>query len=180
MGRVLGWKGIHLGVRAFARLLERYPDAEYWHDGGGELAEELKRLAVELKLGDKFKLFESNTRQQALENLAQSDVLVFPNLHNESGWVCYEAMAARRPVIYLLGRLPFPNAEKSSFVANAETVEGAIQDMANAMYRMATEPELRLQMGEEARTHTWEYYNVEVRGRYYAQMFEQLAEHQRR
>lgn len=175
MGRLLGWKGIHLGMRAFARLLERYPNAEYWHDGSGALADEIKQLALELKLGEKFRLFENNTRQQALNNLAQSDVLMFPNLHNEPGWVCYEAMAAGRPIVYLRGRLPYPGAEETSFISNAETIEGAINDMSEAMYRLASDNILRLRMGEAAREHVWTYYNSEARGLYLAQLFEQLA-----
>jgi glycosyltransferase involved in cell wall biosynthesis len=175
MGRLVGWKGIQLGICAFARLIAQYPDAEYWHDGGGDQSDDIRRLAKELRVDDRFFLFENNTRRQAFENLAQCDVLLFPNLHNESGWVCAEAMAARRPIVYLLGRLPFPDAEKSSFATTAESLPHATEEMAQAMYRLATDNALRMRMGEAARQHVLEHYNIEVRGSYYAQLFRQLA-----
>jgi glycosyltransferase involved in cell wall biosynthesis len=175
MGRLLGWKGIHLAVRAFAKLLERYPDAEYVHDGGGVLADQITDLAEELGLGHKFRLIEDNTRPQAMDNLAQSDVLLFPNLHNEPGWVCYEAMAAGRPIVYLRGRLPYPGAEETSFISNADTIEDAINDMADAMYQLASDSALRIRMGEAAREHVWKHFNSEARGQYLAQLFEQVA-----
>lgn len=175
MGRLLGWKGIHLAVRAFAKLLERYPDAEYWHDGDGVLADEITDLAAELELGEKFRLIADNTRPQAMDNLAQSDVLLFPNLHNEPGWVCFEAMAAGRPIVYLRGRLPYPGAEETSFISDADSVEDAVNDMAEAMYRLASDSTLRIRMGEAAREHAWKHFNSEARGRYFAQLFEQLA-----
>jgi glycosyltransferase involved in cell wall biosynthesis len=175
MGRLLGWKGIHLAIRAFAKLLERYPDAEYVHDGGGVLADQITDLAEELGLGHKFRLIEDNTRPQAMDNLAQSDVLLFPNLHNEPGWVCYEAMAAGRPIVYLRGRLPYPGAEETSFISNADTIEDAINDMADAMYQLASDSALRIRMGEAAREHVWKHFNSEARGQYLAQLFEQVA-----
>jgi hypothetical protein len=30
MGRLLPWKGFHLGLLAFAKLQESHPDSEYW------------------------------------------------------------------------------------------------------------------------------------------------------
>jgi glycosyltransferase involved in cell wall biosynthesis len=175
MGRILGWKGLRLAVQAFAKLVQRYPNAEYWHDGDGEMGAELVTLAQELGIADKFRLIEGNTRSQALENLANADVVLFPCLHDEPGWVVVEAMAAARPVIYVMGRPATPGAEETGVSSNATTAEQAVEDLANAMFRLANDPALRRQMGEAARAHAWQYFNYEARGVLYSNLIHEVV-----
>lgn len=161
-GRIIGWKGIQFAVRAFARFLKDYPDAEYWHVGDGSLTQEIRALAAELGIGDKFQIIEGKTRQQNFELLAQADVCVFPCLHDEPGLVVLEAMAAGKPLVFLRGRPYTPNAEKIGFTARFDTLENAVADMASAMLMLARDPDLRYQMGQAGREEVRTYMAFET------------------
>ena len=102
MGRLLPWKGIHLGLLAFAKLQESHPDSEYWiiNDGIeiGRLKGLVRKPGVEEKLTFWGKL---PTLQDVYGKLAECDVLVHPALHEAFGNVCLEALASGRSVICL-------------------------------------------------------------------------------
>lgn len=160
LGRLIGWKGIHIGLMAFARFSKQYPDSEYWHVGEGPLENYLETLARSLGVADKFKIMRGRNRLEAFECLGQSDVLLFPGLYDEPGWVVLEAMAAGRPVIFLQGMPSTPGSEQTGIKPRTDTPEHAIEDMAAGMLKLATDPELRLKMGEAGKQHIHQYYNA--------------------
>ncbi|NIP32548.1 glycosyltransferase family 4 protein, partial [Candidatus Saccharibacteria bacterium] len=49
-GRLLFWKGMHLGLRAFARLLEKWPNSQLTIVGSGPDKKRLHSLAEHLKV----------------------------------------------------------------------------------------------------------------------------------
>lgn len=85
---------------------------------------------------------------QALEKLAEVDVLVHPSLHDSGGYVVAEAMAAGRPVICLdLGGPALQVAEETGFKIPATTPEQVVAGMAQAMLWLARDDALRRRMG---------------------------------
>ena len=99
MGRLLHWKGFHLGLKAFSAAA--VPQSEYWIVGDGPERANLSDLVRRLGFHDRVRFWGSQPRAKALEMLAACDVLVHPSLHDSGGWVCLEAMAAGKPVICL-------------------------------------------------------------------------------
>jgi glycosyltransferase involved in cell wall biosynthesis len=100
VGRLLHWKGIHLGLRAFAR--SGLAGAEYWIIGDGPEAGRLQKLAAQLGLGPQQVRFLGQLPQvEVLAQVQGADVLVHPSLHDSGAFVCLEAMAMGRPVICL-------------------------------------------------------------------------------
>lgn len=146
-GRLIGWKGIQFAVRAFAEVVKEFPNAEYHHVGDGVLAEPIRKLAQELGVADRFTIFEGKSRKENLQMMANADVMMFPCLHDEPGWVVLEGMAIGLPTVYIKGLPMTPRAKETGFASDAKTVEGAIQDMAAAMLKLARDPELRQHMG---------------------------------
>ena len=176
LGRMISWKGLHLGLRAFARFASEYPDAEYWHSGDGPERERFMRLAQELGVADRVRVFTKQKRAEALEALAQSDVLLFPCLHDEPGWVVLEALAAGRPVVYLLGMPHTPDADQSGFTPRTDTAERAVEDMAAALLRLATDPDLRARMGEAGRAQVAAHFNWDTRGQEFLALYDEIAQ----
>lgn len=80
MGRLIHWKGFHLGLRAFA--VANIADSEYWIVGDGPKREELKLLAKELGVEDKVHFWGFLPRSETLQKLGESHVLVHPSLHD--------------------------------------------------------------------------------------------------
>jgi glycosyltransferase involved in cell wall biosynthesis len=177
MGRLLHWKGFHLGIRAFAAA--NLPKAEYWLCGEGPEQERLQTLAAELGVGARVKFFGRLPRQQSLEKLGECIALIHPSLHDSGGWVCLEAMAASRPVICLdLGGPGVQVTDETGFKVAAETPEQAVVDLAAAMQRLAANEDLRVQMGKAARYRVEQVFAWERVGRSLAQLYEEIKTHQ--
>jgi glycosyltransferase involved in cell wall biosynthesis len=160
LGRLLHWKGFHLGLMAFTRFVQEFPQSEYWLVGDGPERKNLERLAGELGVADKVRFWGALSRAEALKKLAECDVLVHPSLHDSGGWVCVEAMAAGRPVICLdLGGPALQVTRETGFKIPARTPEQAVAEMAEAMLKLATDETLRRRMSEAARRRVREEYN---------------------
>ena len=165
LGRLLHWKGFHLGLQAFARMVRVFPQSEYWLIGDGPERRNLERLAERLGITEKVRFIGALPREEALRHLAEVDVLVHPSLHDSGGWVCVEAMAAGRPVICLdLGGPALQVTEETGFKIPARTPEQAVEEMAQAMLRLATDGAVRQRMGESARQRVREAFSWERRG----------------
>lgn len=170
MGRLLHWKGFHLGIRAFAQA--SLPDAEYWVCGDGAEWESLHILVEELGIAHQIKFWGRLPREQTLSKLAESHVLVHPSLHDSGGWVCLEAMAAGRPVICLnLGGPAVQVTKETGFKVPADSLEQTIAGLAEAMIRLATDPELRLQMGQAGKNLIQEQHSWQARGKQLVQLY---------
>lgn len=174
MGRLLHWKGFHLGVRAFAAA-ER-TDAEYWILGDGPERATLEAASRELGVGDRVRFFGNLPRAEALECLGQCHVLVHPSLHDSGGWVCLEGMAAGRPILCLdLGGPGVQVTADTGIKVAASTPEQAVSDLAAAMQRLADDAELRQRMGEAGRALVKSEYSWEAKGRQLTALYESLA-----
>ncbi len=80
IGRLLHWKGFHLGLQAFARLAKQSPDSEYWIVNEGPEMERLKQLVQRLGISEKVVFWGRLPRLADVhDKLAQSDVLVHPS-----------------------------------------------------------------------------------------------------
>jgi glycosyltransferase involved in cell wall biosynthesis len=163
MARLLHWKGLHLGLKAFAQA--KLPEnTEYWILGEGPEQEPLQRLAEKLGVTDRVKLLGRLPRDETLERLRQSHVLVHPSLHDSGGWVCIEAMATGRPIICLnLGGSAVRVTENAGFKIPAQAPEQAIEGISEAMTLLACDAALRSQMGKAGQLHVKEFYSWELR-----------------
>lgn len=173
MGNLFAMKGFSLGLRAFARA--RLENAEYWIVGAGPEHASLQTLAHELGVAAKVKLWGSLSRTEALHRLQECHVLVHPSLHDSGGWVCVEAMAARRPVICLdLGGPALQIADGSGVKTAAISPEQAVSDIAEAMKQLASDTSLRTQMGESARQHAWMEFRWRAKGQQMTQFYREV------
>jgi glycosyltransferase involved in cell wall biosynthesis len=149
MARLLHWKGLHLGIRAFAQA--NLPFAEYWILGEGAEKKRLQALVDELGITERVRFWGRLSRDETLTRLGESHVLVHPSLHDSGGWVCLEAMAAGRPVICLdLGGPSVQVTEETGFKVSAHTPEQTLRELAQAMVCLGKNLELRMCMGQAA------------------------------
>ncbi len=140
--------------------MQAFQQSEYWIVGDGPERRSLERLSQKLGVAEKTRFFGALPRSEALERLAECDVLVHPSLHDSGGWVCVEAMAAGRPVICLdLGGPALQVTEETGFKVSARTPEQAVEEMVRAMRRLAEDAELRRRMGEAARCRVQEEFS---------------------
>jgi len=173
MGRLLHWKGYHLAVRAWAKA--NLPNAEYWLLGDGAERERLQALADELGIASQVRFWGNLPREQSLERLGECHILVHPSLHDSGGLTCLEGMAAGRPVICLdLGGPATQVTAETGIKVPALNPEQAVQDLAEAMTRLANDPELRVRLGQTGQKRVKERYDWDVKGEIWEQLYGDL------
>lgn len=171
IGRLLYWKGFHLGLQAFAKAdLPR--DTEYWIVGDGPERRNLEALARELGLEDRVMFWGALPREETLAKLEECQILVHPSLHDSGGLVCLEAMAAGCPVICLrLGGPDVVVTEEAGSKVTAQTPEQAVRDLSDAITRLSQDPDLRTRTGEAAHRRANETFDREVKGKVWQEFY---------
>jgi glycosyltransferase involved in cell wall biosynthesis len=174
IARLLHWKGIYLGLRAFA--LANLPDAEYWILGEGPELARLQELSLDLGIAEHVKFFGLLPRDEVLVKLGQCTALVHPSLHDSGGWVPLEAMASGRPIICLdLGGPSELVTEEIGIKVPAHTPEQAVKNLAKAMIKLAEDVNLCQKMGQAGQQKVKDYYSWEAKGKLLAHIYEDIG-----
>ena len=173
IGRLLHWKGFHLGLRAFAAA--QIPNSEYWFFGDGPERKRLESLAEKLQVAQKVKFWGAVPRKEILSKLEKCHVLVHPSLHDSGGWVCSEMMAAGRPVICLdLGGPSVQITKETGIKVPAHNPEQAVNGLMAAMIQLASDSDLRTQMGQAGQRRVREHFSWKVKGQYFSNLYEKI------
>jgi glycosyltransferase involved in cell wall biosynthesis len=176
IGRLLHWKGIHLGIEAFSHLRRVVPDAEYWIIGDGPERGRLEHLALRLQLDGAVRFLGSVNREEVFDTLDHCEVLVHPSLHDSGGYVIAEAMAAGRPVICLdLGGPGMIVSPESGVKVPALTPDQTVAGLAAAMMSLARDPELRRRLGRGARRRAHEVLRWDRKGEVLDQLYRSVG-----
>ncbi|OLP20481.1 glycosyl transferase family 1 [Leptolyngbya sp. 'hensonii'] len=179
IGRLLHWKGFHLGLRAFAHA--DLPDsAEYWILGEGPEKLPLQKLAQELGIAHQIKFWGKQPRDEVLKHLKNCLALIHPSLHESGGMVCSEAMAAGIPVICLdLGGPAVQVTPETGFKIPAHNPEQAVQGLAQAMTTLAQNPDLRRSLGLSGQQRVRDLFRWSVKGQELANLYETVLKQSR-
>jgi len=177
IGRLLHWKGVHLGIQAFAQFAKACPMSEYWIVNDGPETARLRKLVTTLGIEDKVTFW---GRLPALEDvytkLAECDALVHPALHEAFGNVCLEAMAAGRPVICLdLGGPALQVTPQTGIKVPATTPAQTIRELAEAMTALYQNPEMRLSMGDAARLRVVQNFRWDKKAQEMNEIYQEAA-----
>lgn len=165
MGNLIPIKQFHLTVRAFARLVEKFPAARLTIVGTGPEQDKLLGLVERLGIADKVAFRGWMPRADALRVLASADVFLFPSTE-AAGMVVLEAQANGVPVVALRGTGPGEMISGESGIAVAPgPVDVTVDRLGRALAALAGDPELRRRMGLAARRLIEDQYIWEERHR---------------
>ncbi|GBE94548.1 group 1 glycosyl transferase [Nostoc cycadae WK-1] len=173
VGRLLHWKGFHLGLLAFAKA--NISNSEYWVVGEGSARKHLEKITQELGIDQQVKFWGSLSRNETLSKIRDSHVLVHPSLHDSGGLVCLEAMSVGLPVICLnLGGPALQVTQETGFKIQANTPVQTVNDIAQAMISLVAEPKLRLKMGAAGKKRVRDAFSWEFKGLFVAQCYKEV------
>jgi glycosyltransferase involved in cell wall biosynthesis len=152
IGRLIEWKGVDLLLNATAMAVRRH-DLELHIVGDGAMRTQLESLTAELGLENRV-VFHGFVSQDQCANLLEGfDALVLPSLYECGGAVVLEAMAMGLPVVATKWGGPADYLDESTgILIEPAGRESFINELAEAMIRLAQSPELRAQLGQAART----------------------------
>ncbi|MDJ0592950.1 MAG: glycosyltransferase family 4 protein [Pleurocapsa sp. MO_226.B13] len=171
IGRLIHWKGFHLGLRAFAKA-NLSDAAEYWIIGEGRERKRLQKLSNDLGIAQSVKFLSHLPRTEVLQKMEHCHALVHPSLHESGGFVCLEAMAIGLPVICLnLGGPAVQVTKKTGYKVTAHTPEQAVDDLAKAMISLSQDLNLLYSMGHASQQHAIKNFSWTAKGRQFTQLY---------
>ena len=160
VGRLIYWKGLHLGLAAFARLVKSGINARLTIVGNGQEKERLSALARSLGISDWVDWVSWLPRDELMQVYFQHDALLFPSLHDSSGNVVLEAMSCGLPVICLnLGGPAVLVDESSGFRVSGSDPQQLILGLAQGLTALTTNDALRRAMGQAAQVRAREEFS---------------------
>jgi len=140
-GRLLAWKGFHLGLQAFARLEE--PHLTYVIIGEGPERRPLEQLARRLGVSHRVEFTGRMGPDETLRRVGTSRLLVHPSFHDSGGFVVVEALAQGVPVLSLdIGGPPFLAGPGGRAVA-ARPVNSVVDRLTASLVEMLAEGDER-------------------------------------
>jgi glycosyltransferase involved in cell wall biosynthesis len=142
VGRLVGWKGAHLAIRAVARAIEQGTPIEFTLVGKGPFEPALRKVAAELNILAHIRWVKEMPQQDLFALYGTMHCFLFPSLHDSSGNVVLEAQASALPVVCLDlgGPATLVTARSAIVVATRGRSELAlVQAMADALCKLTDE-----------------------------------------
>ncbi|WP_229872359.1 glycosyltransferase [Promicromonospora soli] len=174
VGRLVRTKGARDVIRAMAALRDLPVVLDVVGDGNDRQA--CADLVRELGLADRVTLHGAVPRAEVDRFYERADVFVFPSYREPGGAVALEAMAHGLPLVVCDRGGPGANVTDACAVRlPAESPDQLARDVAAAVRRLVTDPDLRLRMGAAAREHAAAAHLWDTRVDQMVALYEQVA-----
>ena len=170
VGRFLDWKGMHLGIPAFASAQTHMPNMRLTLIGDGPAARSWRRLARQCDVGGSVTFQPWIRRDELLARYSEYDALLFPSLHDPGGMAVLEALARGLPVICLdLGGPGFVVDDTCgrAIPTGNRPRQDVIDALSIALLDIAADGAYRESLAEGARRRALEFEWAKVVGRLY-------------
>jgi glycosyltransferase involved in cell wall biosynthesis len=160
-GRLVPEKGADIAIRAFAKIVERFPDARLWIAGAGPDRAGLVTLAGELGIDSRVDFLGHLPRPELEARFARAWVQCVPSLWAEPfGLVATEAQARGTVVVAsAVGALP-------ELITDGQTgylvPPGDPEALAGAIERVLADPGAGDRLGDAARVSTMKRFGADA------------------
>jgi glycosyltransferase involved in cell wall biosynthesis len=181
LGRIVAKKGFDILVQALPTLLESDPRVHVLIGGDGDQREVLAKLAASLGVQDHVHLPGRIPWDDVPAFLAMGDVFVLPSVRDAAGnvdglpTVLLEALALGKPVVASqIGGVPLVISDGVNGVL---CPAGDVDALTQTIIRLANDVELRIRLGQAARTSVEEEFNWLRVARRCVLLFETTVQH---
>jgi glycosyltransferase involved in cell wall biosynthesis len=158
VGRLVDWKGVNFLISAFQEVVQNI-DAVLEIVGHGLLQPQLEQQVKQLGLQDRVRFHGQQPQVMVSQFLQESDVFVLPALREAGGNAILEAMATGLPVIAANWAGPAQVVEADcGILVDPDSPEQFTAGLAQAMIKLAENPQLRQQMGQSATQQVYQRY----------------------
>ncbi len=161
VGRMVDMKAPHLTVRAFAHVVERFPDAHLDLVGDGPLRPLAEATAAELGLGERVTFHGPLGHDAVAKLMSQAAIFVQHSVTTPDGFVEGFPTAIAEAMSSELAVVATRHAGIPEHVRDGETgllvEEGDVAGMGAAIARLLADPGLARSMGAAGRRHALEH-----------------------
>jgi glycosyltransferase involved in cell wall biosynthesis len=175
VGNLDVWRGFDLLLKAFSEGVKKYGTMQLLILGDGRDKKRLQQICKEENISDSVYFAGQVNAEEYLDYMRRSAIFVNPSLKEGGVTVLFDALSLGLPVICL----DVPGAseiiDKECGIKIKPThPEQTISDLAEALLKLAGDPELRRKMGEAGRKRVMEYYTWEKKGEFIKQVYEKV------
>lgn len=164
VGRLIAWKGVHLGLRALAQCEDK--TLRYRIIGDGPLRVWLEAEAQRLGIANRVEFCGALPRDQVLQAYAQADGFLYPSLHDSGGNAVIEAMCAGLPILCLdCGGPGWIVSEGCGWKVEASEPDAVVVQLAQVLMEFSREAAERSVRASAARQRALEVYAWVTRGK---------------
>ena len=179
LGRLVAYKSPDLLLEGFAQFARaaRTIDARLEIIGDGPMRADLEAQAGRLGVTDRVTFAGWLTKPDASARLQASDVFVHPSLREPGGTSVLEAMVTGLPCIVADWGGPAEYVQDGTGIrVSVASREAFVGNIADALARLATNPQLRNDMGAKARARAAEYYDWDVLTAQLVKIYQELTD----
>lgn len=179
-GKLSPIKGILMLVDAI-KLVKAKTNAEIFSKlqfiiyGDGPLKERVKNKIVRFGLSNSIILCGHVYRAELIRALKQSDIFCLPTIRENGGGSILEAMAAGLPIITSdYGGPKYSVTEECGIKIKVDDYDQYVNDLAEAIIKLASDESLRLRMGRNARKRVEEEFSLEALEKKVIKIYEEV------
>lgn len=174
VGNLIYIKAFNLVLKAFAKISENYEKIILKIIGDGPQRDTLRKIAYDLGIEKKIKFLGSIPREDALKNMVNSDIFIFPSFEG-GGMVVLEAMACGLPVVCLDSGGPgLMVTNECGIKVKVNTLNKTIAELSMALGRLISDGELRKKMGDCGKKRVIEYYNWHKKSQFIQKIYKRI------
>ena len=180
VARLVEKKGVEYGIKAVAKVIERYPEVQYRIAGDGPLKKSLLDLIRTLKIEKNVHLLGSKDQNDILDLMTNSDILLAPSVTSKNGdqegipVVLMEAIANGLPAISSF-HSGIPELIKDG-ISGFLVPERDVDALKEKLMQLILKPELRFQMARAGRKYVERHYDVAKLNDRLVRLFEGLLD----
>lgn len=150
-GRLIYWKAFDIGIKAFLRIANKYPNTELHILGEGNRKEALEKIAGD-KLGNQV-FFENRVKHDNIYRFYSGfDIFLNTTLRDSGCMTMMEAMSVGVPCIAIASGGPAVLLEDNDLNSiKPISYDNCIEAIADKLEQLISEPELRKRISEKQR-----------------------------
>lgn len=176
-GRLIPSKNISMAISA---IYEASKSIEIQYDiiGDGPEFNNLENLISKYNIHDKVKLVKAIPRETLLQKIKNYDIYLFPSLLEGGSWALMEAMQYGLPIIcFDCSGMSVVTDDKCAIRIPITNPSQSLLNMVNAIIKLSSNPDLRLQMGVNAYKKIQNEFSWETKGEFMEKLFNDLEKH---
>jgi glycosyltransferase involved in cell wall biosynthesis len=190
MRRLAPKNGVQYLVEAAPAVIQAVPRARFWVAGEGKLEAYIRQRVSALQLEAYFQFLGVVPHSKTPAFYEQADIVVFPSSAESTSLACLEAMCMQKAIV-ASGLAPYremlgTSGERgllvdlfdrlaSDYNAPMNLPAERIQALAQAIIRLARDPDLRLNLGQTARQYAIDNYDWRLIAEQTAQVYRSAA-----
>ena len=173
LGRLIPSKNFDLVIEAMVILVKRYPHLRLIIAGDGLQREELQDLTVSHKLEEQVEFIGWVPPEDVPEVLNKATLLVLPSRREGLPMAALEAAHMARPIITtdVGGNPEIVLHQQTGLIVQVGDVQGLVE----AIAYLLDNPKVAQEMGDAARRHAQEFFNLENTADAYDKIYHKLS-----